>query len=167
MNGLLFLSSEDFFVNENQSEKLLNCQVNQGLVLVLFYSTQCEHCQKAIPVFRQLPQMIHGCSFAMINVSTNAKVVHMSRTTISPIQYVPLVVLYVNGEPYYKYKGTIALPEIQKFIVQMSQMLESKQQFVNQAPQKPSKRIPEYTIGIPHCDEDVCYLEFDEAYVKS
>jgi thioredoxin-like negative regulator of GroEL len=170
MNGLLFLSSEDFYVNETQTEKLLNCQVNQGLLLVLFYSTQCEHCQKAIPVFRQLPQVIHGCSFGMINVSTNAKVVHLSRSTISPIQYVPLVVLYVNGEPYYKYKGTIALPEIQKFIVQMSQMLESKQQFVNQ-PNRPSlkesRRIPEYTIGIPHCDEDVCYLEFDEAYTKS
>lgn len=165
MNGLLFLSSEDFYVNEQQNEKLLNCQVNNGLLLVLFYSTQCEHCQKAIPIFRQLPQMIHGCSFGMINVSTNAKVVHLSRTTISPIQYVPLVVLYVNGEPYYKYKGTISLPEIQKFIIQMSQMLESKQQFVQQQqPQKESRRIPEYTIGIPHCDEDVCYLEFDEAY---
>lgn len=173
MNGLLFLSSEDFYVHEQQNEKLLNCQVNQGLVLVLFYSTQCEHCQKAIPVFRQLPQMIHGCSFGMINVSTNAKVVHLSRTTISPIQYVPLVVLYVNGEPYYKYKGSITLPDIQKFIHQMSQMLESKQRFINQqqhsqpnpqASQKEGRRIPEYTIGIPHCDEDVCYLEFDEAY---
>lgn len=168
MNGLLFLSSEDFYVNEAQ-EKLLNCQVNTGLLLVLFYSTQCEHCQKAIPVFRQLPQTIHGCAFGMINVSTNAKVVHQSRTTISPIQYVPLVILYVNGEPYYKYKGAISLPDIQKFIVQMSQILESKQKFVNQPAQPPAKegrKIPEYTIGIPHCDEDVCYLEFDEAYVK-
>jgi thioredoxin-like negative regulator of GroEL len=168
MNGLLFLCSEDFYVNEQQNEKLLNCQVNQGLLLVLFYSTQCEHCQKAIPVFRQLPQMIHGCSFGMINVSTNAKVVHLSRTTISPIQYVPLVVLYVNGEPYYKYKGTISLPEIQKFIVQMSQMLESKQQFVQKdLSTKEARRIPEYSIGIPHCDEDVCYLEFDEAYTST
>jgi thioredoxin-like negative regulator of GroEL len=172
MSGLLFLSSEDFFVNETQTEKLLNCQVNSGLLLVLFYSTQCEHCQKVIPVFRQLPQRIHGCAFGMVNVSNNAKVVHLSRNTISPIQYVPLVILYVNGEPYYKYKGAISLEEIQKFIVQMGQILESKQKFVNQQqPARPiakeGRKIPEYTIGMPYCDEDVCYLEFDEAYVKT
>lgn len=163
MNGLLFLSSEDFFVNDVQNEKLLSTHLKQNLLLVLFYSTQCEHCKRAIPIFRQLPQVIHGCSFGMINVSTNARVVHMSRSTISPIQYVPLVILYVNGEPFYKYKGALTLPDIQKFVVQMSQMLESKQQFVK-PPEKEMKRIPEYSIGVPYCDEDVCYLEFDEAY---
>lgn len=178
MNGLLFLSSEDFYVNEHPTEKLLCSHVNQGLLLVLFYSTQCDHCKKAIPIFRELPQRIHGCSFGMINVSTNAKVVHLSRNTISPIQYVPLIFLYVNGEPYYKYKGNIALPEIQQFIAQMSQMLESKQRFVTPSaggqtaasgaalPAPKEKRIPEYSIGIPYCDEDVCYLEYDEAYEK-
>lgn len=178
MNGLLFLSSEDFYVNEQHpTEKLLCTSVNQGLLLVLFYSTQCDHCKKAIPIFRELPQRIHGCSFGMINVSTNAKVVHLSRNTISPIQYVPLIFLYVNGEPYYKYKGNITLPDIQQFIAQMSQMLESKQRFVT-PPSAPGqaagtapvalkeKRIPEYSIGIPYCDEDVCYLEYDEAYEK-
>jgi len=162
MNGLLFLSSEDFFVSDVQNEKLLCTNLKQNLLLVLFYSTQCNHCQKALPIFRQLPQMIHGCSFGMINVSTNARVVHMSRTTISPIQYVPLVILYVNGEPYYKYKGALTLPDIQKFVVQMSQTLQSKQQFV--APPEEVKKIPEYTTGVPYCDEDVCYLDFEEAY---
>lgn len=164
MNGLLFLSSEDFLVSDNQSEKLLCTHVNQGLVLVLFYSTQCEHCKNAIPIFRQLPQIVHGCSFGMINVSTNAKVVHLSRSTISPIQYVPFIILYVNGEPYYKYKGAITLPDIQNFIIQMSKVLESKQQFV--VPEKETKKIPEYSTGIPYCDEDICYLEFNEAYDK-
>jgi hypothetical protein len=69
----------------------------------------------------------------------------------------------VNGQPFYKYKGALTVPDIQKFIVQMSQMLESKQQFVK-PPEKPGKRIPEFSIGIPYCDEDVCYLDFDEAY---
>lgn len=165
MNGLLFLSSEDFFISDVQNEKLLSTHLKQNLLLVLFYSTQCSHCQKALPVFRQLPQVIHGCSFGMINVSTNARVVHMSRATISPIQYVPLVILYVNGEPFYKYKGALTLPDIQKFVVQMSQMLESKQQFVA-PPEKDFKKIPEYTTGVPYCDEDVCYLDFDEAYGK-
>lgn len=166
MNGLLFFTSEDFYVHEKQhNEKLLNnTVVKNGLLLVLFYSTQCVHCQNAIPVFKQLNKSIHGCSFGMINVSTNAKVVAMSKMTISPIQYVPLVILYYNGEPYYKYKGAITLQEIQKFIVQMSKVLESKQQFV--APQQKEKKIPEFCTGIPYCDEDVCYLEYNDAYTK-
>jgi hypothetical protein len=72
----------------------------------------------------------------------------------------------VNGEPYYKYKGAINLPEIQKFIIQMSKILESKQQFVAPPEKTPSRRIPEYSTGIPYCDDDVCYLEFDDAYDK-
>jgi thioredoxin-like negative regulator of GroEL len=166
MNGLLFLSSEDFMVNEINSEKLLCTQLNQGILLVLFYSTQCEHCKNAIPIFRQLPQSIHGCSFGMINVSTNAKVVHMARNTISNIQYVPLIVLYVNGEPTYKYKGPINLQDIQKFIVQMSKLFESKQQFVKPQDQG-LKKIPEYCTAIPYCNDDVCYLEFNDAYDKN
>jgi thiol-disulfide isomerase/thioredoxin len=167
MNGLLFLCSEDFYIGEVSNEKLLNTTIDQGLFLVFFYSTQCEHCQKAIPVFKQLPQMIQGCSFGMVNVSTNAKIVHMSRITVAPIQFVPLVVLYVNGEPYYRYKGAITLSEIQKFIVQMSKILETKQQFVKPPlTNRPGKRIPDYCAGVPYCDDDVCYLEFDEAYDK-
>jgi len=170
MNGLLFLSSDDFSIAETSNGKLLMSNMNQGLFLILFYSTQCEHCKKAIPVFKELPKFIHGCNFGLINVSTNAKVVHMSRTTISPIQYVPYIVLYVNGEPYYKYKGGITPSEIQKFIIEMSNLLQTRQQFVKQneqTPPKNEKKIPEYCTGLPYCDEDVCYLEFDSAYTDN
>lgn len=166
MNGLLFLSSDDFYVNETPNGKLLNSNVNNGLCLILFYSTQCVHCQKAIPVFKQLPQLIHGCSFGMINISTNAKVVHMSRTTVSPVQYVPYLILYINGEPAYKYKGGITLQEIQKFIFNISQQIQPKQKFIDSL-DKDEKKIPEYTTGIPFCDENFCYLDFEVAYPKN
>jgi hypothetical protein len=61
----------------------------------------------------------------------------------------------------------ISLPEIQNFMLQMSKILESKQQFVNQPTEKETRKIPEYTLGVPYCDDDVCYLEFDEAYDKN
>lgn len=168
MNGLLFLSSEDFIpVDTDQGKLLCTSSLTNGMLLVLFYSTQCEHCKKAIPVFKELPRLIQGCSFGMINVSTNAKVVHMSKTTIAPIQYVPLIVLYINGSPSYKYKGIITITEIQKFIIEMSSKLQTRQQFVKQSDElttKSVKEIPAYCEGMPYCDEDVCYLEFDDAY---
>lgn len=162
MNGLLFLSSDDFYVNETENGRLLNCTINQGLCLILFYSTQCAHSQRAMPVFKRLPYMIHGCSFSMINVSVNAKCVHMSKTTISPITYVPILILYFNGEPYYKYTGAIDIQEIQKFILQMSKILQSKQQFVSNVKQETER--PQFTTGIPFCDSEFCYLEFETAY---
>ena len=165
MNGLLFLSSDDFYVNETtQNGRLLNCNINQGLCLILFYSTQCAHSQRAMPVFKRLPYMIHGCTFAMINVSVNAKAVHMSKTTISPITYVPILILYFNGEPMYKYTGIFDIQEIQRFILQMSKNLQSKQQFVSNMKEETKK--PEYTTGVPYCDENFCYLEFETAYKK-
>lgn len=172
MNGLLFLSSDDFYINETPNGKLLLTHMNQGLFLVLFYSTQCEHCKKAIPVFKELPRMIHGCTFGMINVSTNAKVVHMSRNTVSPVQFVPYIVLYLGGEPYYMYKGAITPTELQKFIIEMSKLLQTRQQFIKKGdnpgvPNKQEKKIPEFCSGVPYCDEDVCYLEFDTAYSEN
>ena len=165
MNGLLFLTSDDFYVNETQNGRLLNSHISEGMCLILFYSTQCVHCQKAIPVIKSLPQLIHGCTFGMINVSTNAKVVHLSRTTLSPIQYVPYMILYINGEPAYKYKGSITIQEIQKFIFNISQQVQPKQKFIETI-DKDEKKIPEFTTGIPYCDENFCYLDFEVAYPK-
>ena len=161
MNGLLFLSSEDFQISDTPNGKLLNCNVNQGLCLVLFYSNQCVHSQRALPIFKRLPQAIHGCSFGLLNVSNNARVVHISKQTLAPITYVPLIFLYMNGQPCYKYKGNMDIREIQNFILQMSKLLETKQQFVDNI--KDTSR-PEFTTGIPYCDDKVCYLEFLMAY---
>lgn len=162
MSSLLFLSSNDFRVQAGTSGNIL-CTEISGISLVLFYSTQCVYCQKLIPIFKELPNIINGCQFVMINVSTNKRVVEMARQTLLPITYVPLIVMYVHGKPYYKYEGPKDINEIRRFILEMANSLQ------NNMVQKEDhgKAIPAYTIGHPLTGDDlVCYLEYDMAYKK-
>lgn len=177
MSGLLFLTTDDFHTIKGTKGNIM-CNNIQGFSLILFYSTQCQHCQSLIPVFKQLPGTVGGCQFGMINVSQNKDCVLMSRETVAPIKVVPYVILYVNGKPYMRYQGPHDKREIARFIVEVSQKVQgewnngqhNKQQVntqqVNRQLKKASNEgIPAYTIGQPLCGPDgICYLEFNGAY---
>ena len=165
MSGLLFLSSDDFTVTKGGKGNIL-CHGIPGFSLILFYSTQCEHCQTLIPIFKRLPGTIGGCQFGMINVSTNKQCVRMSKDTIAPIQYVPYIVLYIQGKPFMRYNGPHSSGEIRRFVIEVANKVQSKQQFSSENVKEDKKSIPEYTTGHPICggDDKVCYLDFDIAY---
>lgn len=167
MSGLLFLSSEDFRVEQGANGNILCNQIN-GFSLILFYSTKCVHCHTLTPIFKGLPGSVGGCQFGMINVSFNKRCVQMSQQTITPITYVPYIILYIQGKPFMKYNGPYEAKEIRRFIVEVAEKIQTKQQFESQNVKHNGKknRIPEYTIGKPlyGCRDDVCYLEFEEAY---
>lgn len=169
MSGLLFLSSDDFNVSRGTKGNIL-CHTIPGFSLILFYSTQCEHCQTLIPIFKKLPGSIGGCQFGMINVSTNKTCVRMSKSTIAPINYVPYIVLYVDGKPFMSYKGPHDSGEIKRFIFEVAQKVQGKQKLSGEKIREDPKGngIPQYTIGHPLYgpDDKVCYLEFDTAYDK-
>ena len=170
MNGLLFLNSEDFQL-QNGTKGPIMCTNIRGFSLILFYSTQCQYCQSLIPIFKNLPGKIGGCQFGMINVSQNKKCVLMSRKSIAPIKVVPYIILYVNGKPYMRYNGPQDANEITRFVVEISKKIRSQENFIqNDSRIKKGKGndIPAYTIGKPLCgpDDKVCYLEFDTAYDK-
>ena len=168
MSGLLFLTAEDFQLNRGTKGNIM-CNSIQGFSLILFYSTQCSHCQSLIPIFKTLPGTVGGCQFGMINVSHNKSCILMSRESIAPIKVVPYIILYINGKPYMRYQGPQDAGEIARFIVEVSQKIQSKQSFTKEdknIKQSKKGRIPAYTIGTPLCgpDDKVCYLEFDNAY---
>ena len=106
----------------------------------------------------------------------------MSRNSIAPIEYVPYVILFINGKPSMRYDGPADVQTIQKFVIDVSNRFKG-QNFNRQQGQsahqqgqshgqqakirQQDKRIPEYCIGKPLCGDDKrCYLEFDTAYVK-
>ena len=161
------MSSDDFFVDKGENGNILSNKI-KGFSLILFYSTQCEHCKNLIPIFKKLPGSIGGCQFGMVNVSTNKMCVNMSKDTISPILYVPLIILYINGVPVMRYNGPHEDAVLRRFVMEVAQKFQSKQQFSAEEPKNKKKEIPAYCTGIPLCgkDDKVCYLEFDKAYVK-
>lgn len=168
MSGLLFLSSDDFSIAKGTRGNIL-CNSIPGFSLILFYSTQCPHCQTLIPIFKKLPGSIGGCQFGMINVSSNKTCVRMSKETIAPITYVPYIVLYINGRPFMKYQGPHNAEEILRFVLAVAEKVQNKQKFSEETVKEdPRGGIPAYTIGHPLYgpDDKVCYLPMDEAYGK-
>jgi thioredoxin-like negative regulator of GroEL len=166
MSGLLFLQSGDFSIQTGTKGDIL-CNSIRGISLILFYSTKCEHCQALIPVFKRLPGTIGGCQFGMINVTMEKDVVRMSSSSIMPIKYVPLIVLFVQGKPFIRYDGPHEDSEIRKFLVEVTSKLQTKEKFSSDKVKegKNDKEIPAYTVGHPlYGQDDVSYLEFEEAY---
>ena len=93
----------------------------------------------------------------------------MSNETISPISYVPNLLLFVNGKPFMRYQGPNEINEIKRFVIEVAQKIQSKQKFSSEnVKEEPDSRgIPAYTIGYPlYGDDNVTYLEFNEAYKK-
>ncbi len=181
MSGLLFLTDDYFKVTSTPKGNVLGTTI-RGISLVLFFSTQCKYCHQFIPIFKKLPGTVGGCQFGMINISTNRTVVEKSKNTISPLTYVPYIVLYVNGQPIVSYDGPASENDIRKFVLDMVESLQTKQQFIpnpnqNQNPNRPrpledltennniENHIPAYTIGRPK-DSDKCYLSWDSAYAS-
>jgi thioredoxin-like negative regulator of GroEL len=169
MSGLLFLQACDFSVQSGQRGDIV-CNNIRGISLVLMYSTKCQHCQNLIPIFKRLPGTIGGCQFGMINVTVETDIVLMSRNSISPIKYVPLIILYVNGKPFIRYDGPHTEMDVKAFLIDVTNKLQTKEKFSvdkSKESKNNNREIPAYTVGVPlYGDEDEFYLEFNEAYNK-
>ena len=92
----------------------------------------------------------------------------MSKSTISEIKYVPLLILYIAGKPFIRYDGPHEESEITRFIREVSSKIQSKEKFSKETPKQVNdgnRKIPAYASGKPLWgDLDDFYLEFSEAY---
>lgn len=162
--SLLFLTSEDFSSEKRYGDGEMILYHNiRGFSMVLFYSPQCMYCQRLIPMFRRMPDNVNGCQFGMVNVSVNKSLIQKASNTITPIQYVPLIILYVNGRPYMRYDGPHDERELSQFILEISNDIQETgfTQLVKE------RGIPSYAMGVPlFGEDDVSYLEFKEAYTN-
>ena len=172
----LFLDTNDFQLTqiENQGEKkiILTTQI-PGLSLLLFYSPRCKYSNQILPVFKRLPQSITNCQFGLINVSNNRQLVQMSNQSITPIQYVPYIILYLHGQPYMIYNGPHNQQDIRSFVIEIATKLSTKdrEKFHQEDEEDISKgirrEIPEYSWGQPlYGKMDVTYLTEEFAYTK-
>jgi hypothetical protein len=165
MSGLLFLTQDDFFIAKGTKGNIL-CSSIPGFSLILFYSPQCEHCQNFIPLFKKICGTVGGCQFGMVNIGANKGIIRMSKETISPITFVPYILLAVGGKPLMVYRGPPDINEMRRFIIEVAQKINSKQKFSEEKVQEPPRgNIPQYTIGHPLFGEDEdFYFEFNKAY---
>lgn len=169
MNSLIFLSEQDFSIQQGKKGYLL-CNNIPEVSLVLFHSKQCPYCSDIFTIFQNLPRIVFGCKFAVLNISSNVNVARMSQQTIAPITHVPFIVLYVNGRPFMKYNGEKSLGAVAGFVNEVLSRIQSKKNFSsNTRVDHGDAEIPEYSIGIPFnlvCEGEQCYLTFSEAYSR-
>ena len=132
------LSTQNFYVVGNQRQSL-NIDYS-GNVLVLFKVQECQGCAAFEPVFLQLSREEKRASIAILDLTYNREIVHMSRHTTTPIQKVPKLILYVQGRPHARFKGDKTLQSLRNFItdaLQVTQQQPSQQHtFVQQQPQQ-------------------------------
>jgi hypothetical protein len=168
MNSLIFLSSDDFSIQSGKKGNIL-CNKIPGISFVLFYSNQCPHCGGVVDQFKTLPQLLPNCQFGMVNVSTNKDVALMSQKTISPITYVPFIILFVNGRPFIVYNGQKTATEMAGFVYEVISRIQQKKNFITSKSNGDEEHI-EYVGGvIPFnvvCEGEQCYLSFSDAYKK-
>ena len=166
MSSLLFLEADDFSIQPSNNGGTVLCHSIPGISLIVFYSTKCQFCQNLIPTFKKLPGTVGGCQFGMINATLHRKILQMCADTISPIKYVPLIILYVNGHPFIRYDGPHDENEIRKFLVEVTSKIHARDKFSSDRVKESGGRdIPAYTVGHPlYGTSDVSYLEFEEAY---
>jgi|OpeIllAssembly_1097287.scaffolds.fasta_scaffold12838_3 thiol-disulfide isomerase/thioredoxin len=161
----MFLTPNDFDVHHGN----LVCKV-KGFVFVFFISRDCGYCEDVKPAFNRLTQIIEGCRFAYVDVDQNQQqMVRLSyQTADNKITYVPLLLLFINGQSVGQFfpdeeNPENNLPKMKDFL--LSHNSQQPQQSQPQPQQQPE--IPPYSIGIPgNLDKKVCYVHFDNAYRK-
>ncbi len=159
MSSLLFLTTNDFRLAQTGGGTVLY-HTSSGFSLMLFFSPKCPHSQKIIPIFKHLPDIVNGCTFGMVNISSNRTLLGMSEQSTTPIKYVPLIILYINGRPYMRYEGPPSENDIRRFILEVSNNVHES----GFSKVLKDKEIPAYTIGEPlFGDDNKTYFEFDES----
>ena len=152
--SLFNLSSQDFRQERTAQGSILGITLS-GITVVLYYSARnSPPCMQFLPYYQQLPGTIPGCQFAAVDVGRERAVVRMADGTPFPINFVPYIILYVNGRPYRPYGGKRSIRELQQFIVTSIQALQQQYQssprnqtmHANQQ-HRVKKRYP---LGIPY-----------------
>ena len=169
MNSLLFLSEQDFSIQQGKKGRIL-CNNLPGVSLVLFFSKQCPHCTDVFPIFASLPHGIPGSQFAILNISMFPGVAQKAQQTVAPITHVPFIILYVNGKPFMKYNGRKTYEDISNFVNEVLSRIQSKRNFSTSKIDVEGDEVHEYVGGLlpfnVNCENEVCYLTFKDAYKK-
>ena len=163
MNTLYFLKNEDF----SNSENALICTKTKELMFVLFYSTKCQYCGPAREAFNRISGQFNrtNAKFGLINITQNPRVPQLSKDTKTQIKYVPFLIAFFNETPIAVFSMTFNEPNLIGFVKKCYESISGQVDAFGTI--KKEEEIPAFTIGVPYCDEGVCYLDFNAAYAAA
>ena len=152
MRSLIYLTPNDF------TEKMVHGI--RGTSIVLFYAGGCQYSMNVLPIFKKMPKSdIYGVQFGVMNVGFYKEIVQKAKNSDTPIEYVPLIIMYNNGVPAVKYEGELTEQGLLEFI--------KAKHGENSAANRKKGMKKDYCEGNPLCgDENVCYLTVCEYSTK-
>jgi len=147
------VTSKNFRVVAGE-KRTLNIDLG-GKVLLFIKMEGCAGCSAFFPIFQELARMDKRVNYAVFDITsqTEKSVVRLSRDTTTPIETVPLILIYNNGVPYAKYRGKKTLEGVQGFITSISMVIDSEsshqRSFVQDVP-APKQGYPPSFRPPPH-----------------
>lgn len=163
--GLIYLKYTDFFRQELPQGKYEVVNKLQGLSVVLFYSKKCQFCAPVIEVFKNLTGKIMGVNFAIANITAdNMAINKIFMGSVTPIQHVPYIVVYMDGKFYLEYRGPRDVPSILRASAEIEQKIKQGKDFNQGQVCTTSKNgVQGYCVEGYEEDEDVCF-SYDEVF---
>lgn len=172
---MLYLRHTNYYVNKNNQL----CNNVPDFSFIFFTSSECSYCYDLMPDFIRLSKAIQGCTFGQLDVDYDNQAIRVVASRSStPINYVPYLVLYVNGIPFNVYthderRGSNNFEGMKQFLIHNTQrLLKNPNQPppptgpINKGAVTSSQKIPGYSIGKPVCKNGLCYYSYDAAYSK-
>ncbi len=176
MNSIIHLTAKDFSIQKNSKDENVLCNNIKGIALLVYHSGNgsCKFCDELLPQYKKLPEILNSCKFATMDITASAthkEIIVKSKQTITPIKYVPDIVLTIDGRPFIQYDDEFTLEKLIEFVNYALKMINSKKSF--SAPADTTKKavsseIPPYSIGIPYeCLKGGTCMVYEEAYGKA
>jgi thiol-disulfide isomerase/thioredoxin len=171
---LIELNADAFRKLKGSKGYVLGIPNAENLTLLMFYSTQCEYCDQAMPELARLSRHLRENNLpiqvAVCDVGKNRAVIKEAADTVDPIKYVPYTVIYLKDKPYVRYNGNKVAEEMFKYLIEVMRRIDTRQQFVRaDSRQEDEEKDEEPTqpgIGVPYnmvTEQSVCYLTNEEA----
>lgn len=117
MANVVQLDDQSFFLDSSAggSKPTLKLRIG-GAVLVMFTMPKCRGCNTFKPKFFEIASTHPRINFALCDLSNVKNLVGKSRASTTPLQSVPTLILYAEGVPRAKFKGSMQIPSVESFI---------------------------------------------------
>lgn len=164
-NSIYMINGNSFQVvkRPDTNKPTLAIKQRHGTTLILFYSTTCQYCHEMMNKFEELSTIISNCVFATCNIGDNMEVAEQSQYTDTPITYVPLLVLYINGLPYVRFNGDEDVPTLRDIITKTTNELTHQISSASASPAQQQERANRPYDGNPLRGKKMknkCYIKF-------
>jgi hypothetical protein len=125
------ITSQNFELTQN---KVLQIKIPDN-IFVMFKLQSCVGCSSAEPIFSQMAAKDRRVSYGIVDLTNDRGIIASAKLSSTPIEKVPLFILYTQGRPHAKFKGSNRTYEtLENFLTGALSSIQNIQQIPYQQP---------------------------------